>query len=296
MAMGYEGLVTLKVNSIEDVALATSASVPQARQRLDSSSAYGGEKANPDMAIGSPHIYDWTTWDGSIDYEVHTDFLTNQIIPWIFDRQSSAEAFLQSRNSNVQQFNSCYWSSINLSASEGANLSGSVSFVAIDRDTHSRGGDFIGNKQGSSPFCASTTEVYPNSLGQDFAKNPIPYWNTQVSIDTGGGLTDYDFTSWTLDFSQDVVKAFSCEANSSVQPPKYIAVGPLTVSFSGEYFFVNTDNFGIPTSLDSLKVTMDSESITMEDLELESDTDAVQDASSLSVVSVQYTAYTLISP
>ena len=116
MALGYEGFVSLKVDAIEDVALGTGGSIPDNRQRIESSSGYGGQISTPasEIGIGLPRNYDWGSWDGNMDFDVHSDFLANQIVPWIFDRQKGAQVYYQTRAGNVQQFNKCYWSNINL--------------------------------------------------------------------------------------------------------------------------------------------------------------------------------------
>jgi hypothetical protein len=295
MAVGYEGYVTLKVSAIEDVALGTGGGTPRGRQRLESSSGYGGEIKTPvaDMGIGLPRNYDWVVYDGSMDLDVHEDFLTNQIKAWIFDRQKGAQAYFQTRAANVQQFNKCYWNSLNLSASEGGALTSSIGFVAMQRDSYTRGGDYINNKTGGNPICSSSTEVYPTPLNpsSDFNTIPIPFWNTYVEIN--GSLVE--MTTWTLDFTQEVVKFFGCFNNSTVQEPKYVAVGPMSVVFSGDYMFVDTATFASPDTLASLYVTMGGEQIKLEDLELTTDTDNLQGPDAIVPVSIEYAAYTLVA-
>jgi hypothetical protein len=294
MALGYEGYVTLKVNTIEDVALGTGGGVPRARQRLESSSGYGGQIKTPvaEMGIGLPRNYDWEVFDGSMDLDVHEDFLTNQIKTWIFDRQKGAEVNFQTRAGNAQNFLKCYWSNIGLSSSEGAALSSSISFVAMQRDSYTRGGDYLNNKQGNNPYCSSTTEVYPQPLNPlDGNIIPIPFWNTYVEINS----TLIEFTNWNLEFSQEVVKFFACENNSTVQEPRYVAVGPMTVNFTGDYMFVDTATFNSPTTLSTLYVTMGGEQIKLEDLELTTDTDSLQGQDAITPVSIEYAAYTLVA-
>jgi hypothetical protein len=292
MALGYEGYVSLKVNTLEDVALGQGGGVPRARQRLESSSGYGGEISSPvaDMGIGLPRNYDWDVFDGSMDFDVHEEFLTNQVKAWIFARQDAAQAYFQTRESNVQQFNNCYWNNISLSASEGSALNGSISFVAMQRDSYTIGGDYINNKTGGNTLCAGgTTPDFPDQLSP-LNKTPIPFWNTFVEINT----TLVETTNWTLDFSQEVVKFFGCFNNSTVQEPKYVAVGPMTVTFTGDYMFVDTATFSSPDTLTSLYVTMGGEQIKLEDLELTTNTDSLQGQDSIVPVSLEYVAYTLV--
>jgi len=294
MALGYEGYVSLKVNAIEDVALGTGGGTPRARQRLESSSGYGGEIKTPvsEMGIGLPRNYDWEVYDGSMDLEVHEDFLTNQIKAWVFDRQKGAEVNFQTRAENVQTFLKSYWNSINLSAGEGGALTSSIGFVAMQRDSYTRGGGFIDNKQGMQGFCTTTTEVYPDPLNPNNENIiPIPYWNTFVEIN--GSLVE--FTTWSLEFSQEVVKFFGCFNNAGPQEPKYVGVGPMTVSFTGDYMFVDTATFNSPSTLNSLYVTMGGDQIKLEDLELTTDTDSLQGYDSIVPISIEYSAYTLVA-
>jgi len=290
MGLGYEGYISLQVDAIADVALGTGGGVPESRQRLESSSGYGGRIKTPvsEMGIGLPHNYDWSSYDGSMDFDVHEDFLTNQIIPWIFDRQKGAIVNVQTRADNVQTFPKCYWNSINLSASEGGLLTGSIGFVGMDRSVYTRGGDYIGNKTGGNTLCAGGSPVFPTPLQLGVT---IPYWNTFVDIDA----SLVEFTSWSLDFNQDVVKFFGCNSNTNVQEPSYVAVGPMSITFTGDYMFVGAASFLSPDTLTSLYVTMGGEQIKLEDLELLTDTDVLQGQDAIVPVSIDYTAYTLVA-
>jgi len=294
MAVGYEGYVTLKVNAIEDVALGTGGGTPRARQRLESSSGYGGEIKTPvaEMGIGLPRNYDWTVWDGSMDMDLHEEFLTNQIKAWIFDRQKGVQTYFQTREGNVQQFNNCYWNSISLSAGDGGALSASIGFVAMERDSYTRGGDYIANKTGGNTLCAASGIQFPDPLNPNYGNVvPIPFWNTFVEIN--GSLVE--MATWTLDFNQEVVKFFGCENNSTVQEPKYVGVGPMTVTFTGDYMFVDTATFGSPDTLTSLYVIMGGEQIKLEDLEQTTDADNLQGQDAMTPVSLEYAAYTLVA-
>lgn len=291
MAMGYEGLARLSVDGTnEDMALATGGAVPRVRPRLESSSGYGGQIKTPvdEIGIGTPETYDWTVYDGSIDLELTEDFYDRQIETWIFDRQKGAVVNLKSRNGNVQTFNKCYWNNISIAASDGAAVTASLSFVAMQRDSYTIGGDYIGNKRGSDVFC--DPPAYNVSLV------PIPYWNTVVSID---GVS-YEFVTWTVDLSQEVVKFFSCENNPNPVEPRFVAVGPMTAKFSGDYMFLGTAALDpIPSYLTSLHVTLGKTGtpkiLKFEDLELETDTDALQSLDSLTPIALEYAAYTLVS-
>lgn len=294
MALGYEGHVTLKVDAIEDVALGQGGGVPRARQRLESAAAYGGQIATPvaEMGIGAPRNYDWDVYDGSMDIEVHEAFLTNQLKAWIFDRQTAGQVKFKTREGNTQEFNNCYWSNISLSTSENSFLGGSVSFVAMQRDSYTRGGDYINNKSNGLWCSGVQSPEYPEPLNPDASNvSPIPYWNTYVEID--GSMVE--MLSWNLDFSQEVVKFFGCFSKAGPQEPKYVAVGPMTATFTGDYMFVSSGAFSSPETLSTLYVTMGGEQIKLEDLELTTDIDSLQGQSSFAPVSLEYSAYTLVA-
>jgi hypothetical protein len=294
--MGYEGLVLLNVDGTnEDMALATGSSVPRARTRMESSAGYGGQISLPvdKMGIGAPETYDWNVYDGSIDLELTLDFYDRQIEEWIFDRQKAGKVQLQSRADNVQLFNSCYWSGISISASDGGLITSSINFVAMSRDSYIIGGGYIdnnpgvnGSAKGNEVFCEPQTFGVPSPF-----RAPIPYWNSSVSMD--GTLRE--FVTWTVDLSQDVVKFFSCEVNANPVAPRFVAVGPMSVNFSGDYMFTDGLAFTIPNFLPSLYVTLGGGSIIkLEDLELQTDTDAVQSPDTLTPIALEYSAYTLV--
>ncbi len=298
MALGYEGYVSLTVDTIEDVAMCTGGGFPENRQRLESSSGYGGKINNTpstskNAGIALPRTYDWSLLDGNFSLEMHKDFLTNQLKPWLFDRQTSAtECYIKTRKDNAQIFDRVYWNNIGFSASEGGLLEASLGMVAIDRDSYTIGGDYIGNKQGSPALC-STPPPYPADPLNPGATNinPIPYWNTKVLIN--GNLVT--FTSWSLDFSQEVVKFFACEHNANPVEPKYLAVGPMTISFSGDYMFVAAATFLSPDTLTSLYVYMGGEVLKLEDLDLQTDSDLITGADSIVPVVIEYAAYSLVA-
>jgi hypothetical protein len=294
MALGFEGYVTLKVNVDESMALGTGASVPQTRQRIESQSGYGGKIKTPvnEMGIAYPKAYDWTGWDGSMDFELNYEFLKKQLQPWMFDRQKGAEVKIRSRNANLQYFSKAYWSNINLTATTGAAVTGSVSFMSTERDTYAVGGDYFTSPRGAGIFGAPGGLDFPpplNPSGESIS--PFAYWKTSIYID--GNKTE--FTTWALDFSQDAVKFFSCENNVNAAAPKFLAMGPMTVSFTGDYMFVDVAGFAIPFNLVSLYVYLDDLVIKLEGLELQTDTDAMQGPGDITPINVEYAAYQLVA-
>jgi hypothetical protein len=298
MALGYEGLVSLNVANITDYGLCTGTSFPRQRNRLDSNSGYGGQIKSPveEIGIGFPRDYDWDTYDGSIDVEVHEDFFVNQIKPWLFDRQRAATLSISSRKDNLQSFSSnAYWSSISLEASADSAVSSSINFVAINRSTYTIGGDYTKNVRGDDIFCAGGSEGFAAPLNPSADNlNPIPYWNTTITIDG----TPVEFISWSINFNQEVVKFFACEGDGTgsiteAVEPKFVAVGPMTATFSGEYFFVDTSIFTIPDDISTLSAKLGNEMLSLTELELETASDDIGGLESLSPISVNYSIYGL---
>jgi hypothetical protein len=295
MSMGYEGLVRVMVDATEDAALATGGAVPKSRVRMESSSGYGGQIRTPiaEIGLGTPRTYGWTEYDGSVDLELTEDFWDNQIKTWLFDRQRAATVNLKSRTGNAQTFSTCYWNSMSISASEGSAVTASLGFVAMERDTYTIGGGYAANKTGDEILCSPPPYNVPDPLNPSSDSNviPIPYWNTKVELD--GSLVE--FVTWTLDFSQEVVKFFSCEDNASPVEPRFVGVGPMTATFSGDYMFVDAATFLTPNSVSTLDLTLGSVTLKMEDLELTSADDALQDQGSIVPIAVDYSIYELVS-
>jgi len=288
MGLGYEGWIKVA----DTYALGTGASVPRARQRIESAAGYGGDKEGPSstMGVGLPYNYDYDQFDGSLNYEVSKDFYETVILDWLFKRQTAKEVKFGTRGSGQQQFQNCFWTSLGLSASDGSNVEGSASFYAIERDSYVYGNEYPNDKQGtgdgssSSPVCSDPD--FPPSLNNDNDNlNPIPYWNTDIAII---GIADAEFINWSVDFNQDVVRFFACEANTSAQEPKYLAVGPMAATFSGSYMLHN-DFLG--DTLDQVEVIVGGVSLFLKRLEANTEADDVQSPDALVPLTIEYTAY-----
>jgi len=290
MALGYEGWAKIELNpGTEDLMLCTGASIPLTRIRLESSSGYGGEIKTPvdEIGINTPNNYDWEQRDGTIQFDVHEDLVANQLRPWLFDRQKSAAITLQTRKGGQQSCDG-YWNSINLTSSAGGIVTGSLGFVALTV-SGSTGGDYIGNKTGDELLCNPGALNIPEPLWSA-NKAPVPFWNTRAKL--GGSFRE--LTTWTLDIAQEVVKFFVCEGNPNPQEPKWIAVGPMRIDFSGSYIFVNSDTWGVPYSLASFELHVASVPFKFANLELTTSTDAVQAPSELTPIEFSYAAYELV--
>jgi len=288
MALGYEGWAKMNVNGTEDLVLCTGASIPHSRLRLDSNSGYGGAIKTPaaGMGIGFPHNYDFVSFAGSLNFEAHAGVITNQILPWLFDRQKAASVSFQSRKDNISNHVECFWNSINLNTSSGSAVEGSLEFTALDFAL-AQGGDYIGNKTGDGYLCNAQGGL--NIPDPIISNVMIPYWQTSVLAD--GSLVE--FVSWNLDFSQDIVQFFVCENNVNPIAPKFLASGPMTVTFTGDYMFVNTSTWAIPDFLSTLRINIGTTQIKMKRGERDLDRDDVQTSDSPVPISVEYTIYEL---
>jgi hypothetical protein len=297
MGLGYEGWVQVG----GEYALGTGLTIPRARPRLESSAGFGGEISLPvaEMGIGLPYNYDYQVLDGNMNFESDLDFIKNVVADWIFDRQNDKEVRFSPRNAASQIYDKCWWNSISLDASVDAALDGSISFVSLVRDTYTYG-DFTMSKLGNLPGGVATPLCpdgdFPSPLNADGNLAPIPFWNTIVeTIPSGGGAAvAREMTAWSLSFNQDVVKFFACEHNTSPTEPKYLAVGPMSVVFTGSYI---QDTFW-GDELDAIHVTIGSSAgapykIALKRCESDSEQDDLQSPDALTILDVEYTAYEL---
>jgi len=282
MALGYEGYIKLDGKYV----LGTGTSVPRTRVRLDSGSGYGGQIYSPvdEIGIGSPHIYDWLMWDGSVSFEVTKEIWTSTLRAWPFNRQASRELLFSSRKDNIQQFDEIFFNSISVSASEGSAVDGSVGFTAIQRDSYVFGSEYIDNKFGEGLLCPIND--FPEQLNRDTNNAPVPFWNTYIEIENDPA----DFIDWTLDISQPVETFFGCThgggADPGVQEPLFLAVGPMDVRLIGTLMtdILIDDPF-------SIVIFLADESITLRRAERQSSDDDVQNGESFVVQNVEYAAF-----
>jgi len=292
VALGYEGWARLNVNGSDTLLLCTGASLPLSRIRLESNSGYGGQIKLPtaEIGIGFPHTYDWSSCDGSVNFEVFQYLLTDQIVPWLFDRQKAATVSIQSRRNNQNIRTECFWNSISLNTSAGAAIEGSIGFVAVDTGTYAMGGGYIENKTGDEFFCDPPVGLQmPSPLVSNVM---IPYWQSQVYVD--GAYVD--FMSWNLDYAQDIVKFFTCENNASPIEPKFLAAGPMTVTFTGEYFFYSaTPGWNVPDYVSTLDINIASASLKTKRGERTSSRDDVVTGESPVPINVEYSLFEIAS-
>jgi hypothetical protein len=232
MAMGYHGWAR-----IGDVyGLVQSASAPQTRNPLVSSSGYGGKIDDAAArGIASPYNYDLDSYDGNLEFEASLRFLKDAILPWINERQEPRDVEFATRWLNRQKHPLSFWNSITLAAGEGSIVTCSVAFISYFRETYAYGEWGNGSREGAELLCGGSD--FPEPLNELRNLSPIPHWNTRVLYD--GSMVE--FVDWTLTLTQTVDKFFTCEGKPAAQPPKYVAAGPLTVSFNGSYIAARPD-------------------------------------------------------
>ena len=290
MAIGYEGIAYVD----NDIFLCSGANVPRTRNRLESSSGYGGRLSSPvgETAIGNPHTYDWSTYDGSVNFELNKKFFDNIVKNWIFNRQKTKQIELKPRSDSYQKFTYCYWNSISLSASEGSAVTGSIGFSAIDRDDFDIEDDYRNNKTGfiACADLASSGDI--PSLSPNL--NPIPFWYTRISA-TGLIQAGIEVLSWSLTANQSVEKFFKCLGNTYAQAPFRIGVGPMTINLQMDIMVLNTSLASLPSTLNNVVLHLGTSSIQFDDLEIDSDDDGLQVGATPVALSVSYSAYKLVS-
>jgi len=260
MSIGYEGYV--KVGGVWT--LGTGASASKGIQRIDSSGGYGGKITGAGvMGVGSPHIDDWTAWDGSCEFELTDGVFSVLKAKIVTSRDDPMSITFSSRTNNEQTFSGAYWNSINLTTSEASLVTGTVGFVAMDRTTYTYG----------------TDTVRSAGLTGGLGLVPIPYWNTSIG--------SYKFIEWSIDFAQDVVKFFACNKAIGPQAPAYYGVGPVTATLTGSYIYGGE----MDDSPGDLTVTIGAGSITLLKAEVQSSSDDVAQGNSLTPIKVVVNAY-----
>jgi len=216
MALGYEGYGV--VNGT--ICLATGSGLSRSRNRLDSSSGYGGSD------YGWPHTYDYDNLDGSLNFEAHPAVLST-IYGLLGSKTSSSSLAAYPTYGTSFVISEGWWNSLNISASDGAAVQGSVSVVGNISDYNPSGfsGEYISNRTGYDAGHRVIDEIPPLNPS---ASNlyPIPFWKTNVN--------GYDAMSWNVTWNQDVSKIFACGETENPTEPYIIGIGPTTGTFAIE--------------------------------------------------------------
>lgn len=289
MALGYEGFVEIDSTSL----LCTSFSASINRTKMESAAGYGGELSTPEssIGIGSPHTYDWESIEGSIDFEFYKDVaggpspIVSLYKSLLGSRQTSFQVASYTRKGGRQIFEECYWNSLSINYAEGSLVSGSVSFLAIDRETYTIGGDYIDNKYGI-PWAKWSLDTLIQS---------IPFWKITIK--------DQNYLTWSLSLSQSVEKFFGCTnttgSYTEAQEPLLVGIGPMTGQFQFEIFPDDTINpvSAISDEINSLTIVIEGEDlIRLTDLELVESSDPIESEEALSKLSLTYDIYGIRVP
>jgi len=220
-----------------------------------------------------------------------------QIYKWLFARQTNAVMTLRSRSGDQQLFNYCFWNSINLNATPEGIVAGTIGFVAIQRNTYDYAQqEYIQNVKGY----LATSGLYPGSFPPPFNSpgcanlTPAPGYKTKLMVD--GSFVD--FSSWSLNLSQEVVKFFACEVNTNPVEPKYIAVGPMQADFNCEYvYYTGTPQFTAQDSIAELDLYLFGEaegiSLKLKRMQRDTDSDDVQGQDEMVPLAATYRVYEL---
>lgn len=302
MAMGYEGYVKIE----DDLVLATSASAPKVRNRIDSQSGYEGFISGSG-GMGMPHTYDFPSYDGNCTIEVTQNVFNNHLKDWIISgRDTPKKISMQNRKSGtgdngMQRLPECYWTSLSFDASTGNGVLSNLDFISWKKYTNSSGAveyttvidQHTTNRLGLitslgllNQLSASGDIPALNPSGLNL--NPIPWWKTSVSAFSGTGIVAP--LSWSLSFSQEVNKLFTCSANEDVQEPAILAIGPLTGQLQIE-IAVLEGSFSVPTDLSNVVVTIGTSSFGIGRISLGNFADDVRDPNSQTTVGLTYDIY-----
>jgi hypothetical protein len=300
MAMGYEGLVRVGTQYV----LGMGASVPRTRDRIESASGYGGKIYTPRaaMGIGAPFNYDWEVYDGSITFEMTRSVFDSEIYPWVLNRQSVKEFEFNTRLDNVQKLENCLFSSISISTSEAAAVSGDIGVTGLQREIYTWGDLYKDNRLGVSNGKVCPPMDFPPGLNPTTAgynRTPIPFWNTEVLVTETTSEKQKNFIEWSVTFNQSINKFFGCNhtggADPGSQPPLYMACGPMTVSFTGTYMddFTGKDNGFLGDHLAQVVIKLGGAEIKMKRLESTIESDDIQAPEAMVPLGVDYAVYEL---
>ncbi len=310
MALGYEGW--LKLDNPEVMCLATGTAISRASNRIESNSGYGGRKNTSDavstsMGISYPRTYDFPIYDGSFDIEMNLGVRDLIFDTYITEPQNPFELTYSTRRNTKIEMDQNYWSSINIQASDGSFATCSLGFVGLTYDVPSSGNiNYCGNQFGApnSTFNLSQTDPL-NPCSNNLS--PIPFWISPPKMlypsnPDVGGIND-KCMDWSMDFSRDVVKFFSCEntatkggsigvVDSEAASPSFIASGPISITFDF------TEMVGLAQAAIQSQLRPDGEFYSVDilgrrfnDLELNSRSDNIVSQDSLAIISYSYNVY-----
>lgn len=266
--LGYLGLAQITGTTF----LFTGGGLNKTRNRMDSGAAFGGQTATAGtVGMGVPHQYDYPQYDGSLDFELETSStLLSLFQTWITQRNQSRAIIIKPNNASTNSFDG-YWTSLAFNGAVASLVTGSVGLTALTA-TMAAGDTY--------PIPPSAGGIVNNVI---FNQKPVAYWQSRVRI----GGADVDALSWGLNFSQDVVKVFTCQAENTPQEPKYVAVGPLNGDFQCEVLQTEA----IPDDIATPALTIVTRTFTFTDAELNSTGQSLKSGSDILSFPMQYQLY-----
>jgi len=297
MALGYEGLGLIDGTPF----LCTGMGVPQQRNRMDSNSAFRGSadsEIEPTEAISPPHTYDWPTNDGTISWDTTSDLLT-VIKDWIFDRTAPKEMEFYPCRGARQKFLECYWTSIGFEASEGANVTGSCNFIAMNRDEEEIGNEYITNRlgllednvagHGPEALCDIMRALNPAANNTD----PLPFWKGTITCPELLIGTSAEITQWSVTFTQEITKNFVC-TGTSLDPlePEFLGIGPMVVELQME-LYITAATYNLPYDISSLIINVGDGAFNFSEVELQQHDEPLKVGSDLITIATTYSLYGL---
>ena len=285
MGLGYQGYATINERQF----LVTSLSIPEQEVRLDSSAGWGGQLSSTKTGIGAPHVYDFSTNDGSIGFELSIGFST--LLKSLISGRSSPFALDVHPCSGSQVYvGEAWWNSISLTGSEGSAVTGDISFLAVERGIEVIGSEYITNRVGDRG-CEAFTDIPPlNPSAMNVS--PVPFWKTSFS---GTPLTNVEVISWTASFTQDIQKMFKCGASGkNPVAPFMLGFGPMSVELQLELFIKSGKTWSFSRLPGSIRIALgEGSSMTFSQLETQQHAQDIRGQSDISVVSVTYQVYSL---
>ena len=300
--MGYTGSVFISTDEAGtdfQIIPVTGSSSSRNRRAITSSAGYGGNSDVTDAsaAVGTPRAYDWPEYSLSCDFDP-TKKAIKVLFDWISARQEYRKVQLYPRNGSQQFYDECYFQSLNLSASQGGNVSASLTFLPTSRNEIIPTNWILGQSYTAYRKGSFTSTEMDSLLAETWnpksSSGPIPYWAT--SIDMGSGV---EVTNWSWDFNNSAELRYLCSGNNdTMQPPTYVAIGPADCSLNLTMVLTPgaASTYTIPSQITSEKLILVTDtdsneySVTMDKLDLDSDDDPVRGASDITTFDLKYYA------
>lgn len=191
----------------------TSLNISENSSFLESSGGYGGNINGSDIGVSGPLILDVGETSLSMGIEPSRAQLF-YLINWLKSRDSSKSVTINTGTVGIIHYGECFLNSMTIACAEN-------SLVTMDFNMMVQKAPFFDGTLGG---IAGKTSVGVPIVDQ------VPYWNTAIQ-----GLPNNDLLSWSLTFSQNMVKKYECgggSSNNNPPLPKYVFLGPLTIDLT----------------------------------------------------------------